>query len=99
MCLVSHKIASLAGLSLVVIFASVSFAPAEPGCPCALAVAEVKPDQKGTKPREQLAAPAEQSGGKQAVSEEVKPREVLRVWADPDNLPFSNRHMEGFENK
>jgi mxaJ protein len=28
-----------------------------------------------------------------------KPRDVLRVCADPNNLPFSNLHEQGFENK
>ncbi len=30
---------------------------------------------------------------------ELRTREVLRVCADPDNLPFSNRAGEGFENR
>jgi hypothetical protein len=29
----------------------------------------------------------------------VRPPGVLRVCADPNNLPFSNRRLEGFENK
>src|SRR5215207_3066552 len=28
-----------------------------------------------------------------------RPRPVLRVCADPNNLPFSNRRGEGFENR
>ena len=28
-----------------------------------------------------------------------KPPDVLRVCADPNNLPFSNRQEDGFENK
>jgi len=33
------------------------------------------------------------------ASELQKPQHVLRVCADPNNLPFSNLHEEGFENK
>src|SRR3954469_3921145 len=41
----------------------------------------------------QCARPAEHAA---AVSE---PARVLRVCADPNNLPFSNQKLEGFENK
>src|SRR4051794_11021740 len=34
-----------------------------------------------------------------AIDQVVKPEGVLRVCADPNNLPFSNTHREGFENK
>src|ERR1051325_6990394 len=30
---------------------------------------------------------------------ETNPVKVLRVCADPNNLPFSNERLEGFENK
>ena len=33
------------------------------------------------------------------AAESQKPQHVLRVCADPNNLPFSNLHEEGFENK
>src|SRR4030081_755396 len=29
----------------------------------------------------------------------IKPQSVLRVCADPNNLPFSNQRQEGFENR
>lgn len=32
-------------------------------------------------------------------SPDAKPRRVLRVCSDPNNLPFSNRREEGFENR
>jgi len=34
-----------------------------------------------------------------SISHQVVARPELRVCADPDNLPFSNRKLEGFENK
>jgi mxaJ protein len=34
-----------------------------------------------------------------AVPQPTRPAGVLRVCADPNNLPFSNEHLEGFENK
>lgn len=43
-----------------------------------------------------------QSSGAQsaiATSQFVRPAGVLRVCADPNNLPFSNQRLEGFENK
>jgi quinoprotein dehydrogenase-associated probable ABC transporter substrate-binding protein len=33
------------------------------------------------------------------ADEPAPPKRVLRVYADPNNLPFSNRREEGFENK
>jgi ABC-type amino acid transport substrate-binding protein len=35
----------------------------------------------------------------QANVEAPAPRRVLRIAADPNNLPFSNENLEGFENK
>ncbi|WP_375754873.1 substrate-binding domain-containing protein [Corallococcus exercitus] len=39
------------------------------------------------------------SGAGPAPSSEPKPERVLRVCADPNNLPFSNARGEGFENR
>jgi quinoprotein dehydrogenase-associated probable ABC transporter substrate-binding protein len=44
------------------------------------------------------AARAQQPGGDTLGLELVDPK-VLRVCADPANMPFSNEHGEGFENK
>jgi quinoprotein dehydrogenase-associated probable ABC transporter substrate-binding protein len=44
------------------------------------------------------AARAQQPGGDNLGLELVDPK-VLRVCADPANMPFSNEHGEGFENK
>jgi mxaJ protein len=46
--------------------------------------------------RQSTAPPQEQQS--QPVQAE-SPRRVLRVCADPNNLPFSNQKLEGFENK
>src|SRR5215211_1515651 len=46
------------------------------------------------------AEPANEATANQpSANEASKNEEVLRVCADPDNLPFSNRAGEGYENK
>ncbi len=40
------------------------------------------------------ASPAAEGSGRQALT-----TSILRVCADPENLPFSNREMQGFENR
>jgi quinoprotein dehydrogenase-associated probable ABC transporter substrate-binding protein len=50
---------------------------------------------KGVEKRAQLPSPQPL----QAKSNAPQPREHLRVCADPNNLPFSNDRLEGFENK
>ena len=34
-----------------------------------------------------------------ALAAETEPRPVLKVCSDPNNLPFSNERLEGFENR
>src|SRR5437868_4100357 len=60
--------------------------------------ATVAPGEQGC-PCAAAAEATAQRGDKESASESAKPRAALRVWADPDNLPFSNREMQGFENK
>lgn len=61
-------------------------ARAEGPCPCAVIDA---------------VAPQAQEGAAQSEKPDARPepRRVLHVYADPDNLPFSNRDRQGFENK
>ena len=46
-----------------------------------------------------LAALGAAAGDGRAQTGEVVDRPALRVCADPNNLPFSNKAGEGFENK
>lgn len=46
-----------------------------------------------------LAGPAATAAAAETATSELVDRSVLRVCADPNNLPFSNRAGEGFENK
>jgi len=48
--------------------------------------------------RRQVQQPTQQPTQQQA-QQQTRPPGVLRVCADPNNLPFSNRRLEGFENK
>ena len=64
-----------------------SLAWGEGPCPCAVIDAVAPQSQQGASPAQKPAAGPAQ------------PRSVLHVYADPDNLPFSNRKLEGFENK
>jgi mxaJ protein len=43
--------------------------------------------------------PSTSSGLRQAASNDTGPRSPLRVCADPNNLPFTNSRLEGFENR
>jgi len=54
---------------------------------------------RATRPLSLLAAALCVAGLSFAGSERVDAAEVLRVCADPDNMPFSNAKGEGFENK
>ena len=45
------------------------------------------------------AAPVVSVGQERGAVEELVDPNVLRVCADPNNLPFSNERGEGFENK
>lgn len=45
------------------------------------------------------APPPTQQPTRQQAQQPTRPPGVLRVCADPNNLPFSNRRLEGFENK
>ena len=47
----------------------------------------------------QQPAQATQNLAAQQEAQIVRPADALRVCADPNNLPFSNRNGEGFENK
>jgi quinoprotein dehydrogenase-associated probable ABC transporter substrate-binding protein len=46
-----------------------------------------------------ISAPACSQQAPPAIQAITRPAGVLRVCADPNNLPFSNEHGEGFENK
>jgi mxaJ protein len=57
---------------------------------------------RGTRPQPQAAVrqPQQQEAQRAATQPQFeRPRGVLRVCADPNNLPFSNERGEGFENK
>ncbi len=42
---------------------------------------------------------AQQTGTGQGATQAAAPRRVLRISADPNNLPFTNDRLEGFENR
>jgi hypothetical protein len=46
-----------------------------------------------------LASCSKKGAATSEARSEAKPGRVLRVCADPNNLPFSNDRGEGFENK
>lgn len=55
---------------------------------------------RGTARQEQpQQPPPSQNRALQQEAQIVRPTDALRVCADPNNLPFSNRRGEGFENK
>jgi mxaJ protein len=50
-------------------------------------------------PAQQTAAPAAPSTGAAAMTMHARPPHTFRVCADPDNMPFADDKLEGFDNK
>ena len=70
-------------------------------CLCLSSCARAPQPQTAAQPQPREARPQAQAGPRQSAPqpEFERPAGVLRVCADPNNLPFSNERGEGFENK
>jgi quinoprotein dehydrogenase-associated probable ABC transporter substrate-binding protein len=56
-------------------------------------------EQQPSPPQQSPQQPSQQQPSTQQLARTMRPEGVLRVCADPNNLPFSNERREGFENK